>query len=206
MKKTNNRQTNTLTKELSASGNHWRTVPLLLIMVGLVAAAGGYFGLISQVERQIIGTSVSAQVAGEQARMSDAFVETIGIGGRWDHALCDNRFPALRTALQKSRIRYIRAGVLGELNCTSQETYNAELRQMALDLNVKIVGNVGWDNPEWTRAGVECLGDRLYALEGVNESFGPPDWAWEGWQSGTAVDVQKFVWELGRSKNLDVYS
>lgn len=144
--------------------------------------------------------------AQQQARQSDAFVETIGIGGRWDHSFNTGTFPDLKSALQKLKIRYIRGGVTGELDNTPQETYNAEMRQMALDFNVKICGLVSWDSPEASQAAIERLGNVLYALEGPNEAFNPPDWAWDGWKTGNVVDVQRFIWDIGRPKGLDIYS
>lgn len=144
--------------------------------------------------------------AQEQARQSDAFVETIGIGGRWDHAYADGTFPDLQSALQKLKIRYIRGGVVGELNNGTQEGYNAAMKQMATDLNVKMCGLVEWNHPDVLRAAIDRLGTALYALEGPNEAYGAPGWADPFWQSKTSVDVQKFIWDYGRPKGLDIYS
>lgn len=144
----------------------------------------------------------AAQAAPEQARPADAFVETIGLGGRYDWMFGGGQLGDAKSVLQKTKIRYIRGGVLGE--GVDQVAYSAAMRKMLTDLNVKMCGLVSWESPDESIAAVRRLGPALYALEGVNESWDRPDWGWKGWN--TALDVQKFIYGLGRSRNLDVYS
>ena len=142
-----------------------------------------------------------AQVKVEKARQADAFVETIGLGGRYDWMFGHGELDNAKSVLQKTRIRYIRSAVVGE--GADQDAYGAAMKAMMEGLQVKMCGLVGWSHPGETRAAVERLGPTLYALEGINEAWERP-WGWTGW--GNSLDVQKFIWELGRTKNLDVYS
>ena len=144
----------------------------------------------------------AARAAVEQARPADAFVETIGLGGRYDWMFGEGNLKDAKRVLQKTRIRYIRGGVLGE--GVDQVAYSTAMRKMLTDLNIKMCGGVSWEAPDESIAAVQRLGPALYALEGVNESWERPSWGWKGWN--TALDVQKFIYGLGRSRNLDVYS
>ena len=160
------------------------------------------FKQMKSVALQMLVGCVAVQAAAEQARPADSFVETIGLGGRYDWMFGEGKLNDAQSVLQKTKIRYIRGGIKGE--GVNQIAYNVAMRKMLTYLKVKMCGLVSWEAPDESIAAVNRLGPVLYALEGVNESWERPDWGWKGWH--TALDVQKFIYGLGRSRNLDVYS
>lgn len=147
----------------------------------------------------------AAPAAPEKARPADAFVETIGVGSRFDWIRNDKNLDKAKNALRQLGIRYVRAGYLPEGG--DPVAYTRDMKQMALDLNIKVCLSLGWNGRaqmteavnRWTSAP-----SPVYALEGINEGFGRPDWGSRDWEN--ALDVQKFLWELGRPKNLEIYS
>lgn len=141
----------------------------------------------------------------EKAAPADRFVESIGVGTRFDWMLNDKQLDKAQAALQWTGIRYIRAGVGregGDIN-----PYIEAMRKLARETGVNVCLNVGWDSRAQIEDGIRrwtAAPSSVDALEGVNESFTPPDWAAKNWQ--TALDVQKYLWEQGKAKNLRVYS
>jgi hypothetical protein len=94
-----------------------------------------------------------------------------------------------KSVLQKTKIRYVRGGVLGE--GVDQVAYNRDDakdadRFKSQDVRFGELGKLPM-NPSQPSS---VWGRRCMPLEGVNESWERPDWGWKGWN--TALDVQKF--------------
>ncbi len=164
------------------------------------------FALLGVAGLGVAGLGAGAvQAVPEKARPCDSFVETIGVGSRFDWMFGEGKIETVRRALRASRIRYIRTGALPE--GADPIKYTEAMRNVTRELGIKVCLNIGWDpraNSEnaiarWTQAP-----SPVYALEGANESFERPGWGSKEWDDSLAL--QRFIWQAGRRKNLDIYS
>lgn len=158
----------------------------------------------------LLGAAANAPLGAvpEAARPADALIETIGIGDRFDWRHNDGILGNAEAALGRLKIRYLRAGMLGENSNTT--AYITDMKAMAARLNARVCVNVWWNSPatmtdafnQWTTGTNSHVVD---AIEGVNESFGQPAGTMGEYNWGSVLQVQEFLWNLARPKGYNVY-
>ncbi len=147
------------------------------------------------------------KASAEPARSADQLVETIGIGSRFDWIYGDGKLGSAQAALSGLHIRYLRVGALPE--GSDPVAYTNAVQQMVSIVNARICLNFGWDSPgamedAFNRWNSGDYGNLVYAVEGVNESWGKPSWSDPAWSN--ALDVQKYIYGLASPKGMDVYN
>ena len=151
-----------------------------------------------------LGTAIlSSQLASAevvQARHSDAFVESLGTGTRFDFISNDGQIDGAIRALQQIGFRYIRAGLMGE--GSDQNVYWANMRRVGAEAGVKICLTTWWNTFAELDHAANQFGGYAYAIEGVNESWNPP----AGVPYPNSLELQKVVWQVGSARGWNVYS
>lgn len=141
----------------------------------------------------------------EQARPADAFVESIGIGDRFDWLWNDGKLSSARAAIDNLHIRHLRVGIAPESG--DPNAYIDAVKSMASTLNAKLCIQSGFntwgDMSRWLDRWRGYNG--TYAVEGPNESFDVPTWASaNGWTN--VLGVQQQLWNYAHPKGMEVYA
>ena len=138
-----------------------------------------------------------AHAVTEQAKPADAFVETIGIGDRFDWLNDDGRLPQAQTAINLLHIRYLRVGITAQ---SGSPTYIANTKAMASNIGAKLCIVTDVYNP-WSTQAAWLDSWRAYsgtyAVEGPNEV---------GSALPTAVSIQQSLWAYAYPKGMEVYA
>ncbi|MBC7417458.1 MAG: hypothetical protein H7325_04810, partial [Pedobacter sp.] len=134
--------------------------------------------------------------AQEQAKPADAFVETIGIGDRFDFLNDGGLLPKAQIALSSLKIRYLRIGIAAE---SGSPTYIANAKSMASALGVKLcmvtdVYNTWSTQQAWLNTWRGYAG--TYAVEGPNEVGNRP----------SVAALQQNIWNYAKPLGMDVYA
>lgn len=142
---------------------------------------------------------------GEAALPASTWLETNGVGTRFDWKVKDGRFPAARAALQALDVKHVRTGLGCE--CPSWEDYVAQLSEAGQDLGLAYALTAGGESRGsmeqlvggWTKTpGV------VHALEGANETFDRQAW-WDP-SCANSLDLQKTIKQVADACGLHSYT
>lgn len=141
----------------------------------------------------LLSANLEAQ---EQAKSADAFVESIGIGDRFDWLNDDGLLPQAQIALSDLQIRYIRVGIAAE---SGSNTYISNTKKMAsaLDLKLCVVTEMynTWNTQKaWLNTWRGYAGTT--AVEGPNEIGNKP----------SVEAMQQSVWDYAHPLGMEVYA
>jgi hypothetical protein len=137
--------------------------------------------------------SVKAQ---EQAKPADAFIESIGIGDRFDWLNDDGNLGKAQTALSSLKIRYVRMGIAAQ---SGSSTYITNTKNMASSLGVKLcvltdISNAWSIQKAWLDTWRGYAGTT--AVEGPNEIGNNP----------TVAGIQQSIWNYAHPLGMEVYA
>ena len=134
--------------------------------------------------------------AQELAKPADAFVESIGIGDRFDWLNDDGLLPKAQIALSSLKIRYVRVGIAAQ---SGSSTYIANSKNMASALGVKLcvltdVSNTWSTQQAWLTTWRGYAG--TYAVEGPNEVG----------NNSAVAGIQQNIWNYAKPLGMEVYA
>ena len=134
--------------------------------------------------------------AQEQAKPADSFVESIGIGDRFDWLNDDGNLGNAQTALSSLKIRYVRVGISAE---SGSSTYIANTKNMASALGLKLcvvteVYNTWSTQQAWLNTWRGYAGTT--AVEGPNEVGNNP----------AVAGIQQSIWNYAHPLGMEVYA
>ncbi len=138
--------------------------------------------------------------AQEKAKPADSFVETIGVGDRFDWLNNSGRLPQAQKALKSLKIRYIRTGISSEGG--NPNTYIDAVKNMASASGAKVCATADtWNSWSNLSTWLDRWGTALNAVEGQNEFSGSNSSNWTN-----ADQLQQSIYSYGNSHLLEVYS
>lgn len=146
-------------------------------------------------------------VAGQVARPASTYVETIGVGTRFDWEADEGRLGASKAALQALGVKHIRVGLGCECNKISQDDYVAQMRAMGGELGLKYAVLAESAGADFTRQQLDAWMQTpglVYAVEGANETYHRREWWDPHWAN--SLELQKFIKAEADARGLKSYT